>query len=115
MLFYAEEILKFKLTGNLSSELLFHLWTNFKQFIVSLCLPWESKNFGLSGIFINNNAKVILGSEHVITNRFHDLNKIYSFSILNVCGIINHATPEIKNKYKLIPKIVCILILNYND
>jgi len=56
-----------------------------------------SKNLGLSGIFINKNANVILGSEHIIINRFHDLNKMYLFSILNVCGKIIHATPEIKN------------------
>jgi len=56
-----------------------------------------SKNFGLSGIFVIKNANVILGSEHTITKRFHDLNNMYSFSILNVCGMINHAIPEIKN------------------
>jgi len=56
-----------------------------------------SKNLGLSGTLINKNANVILGSEHIIINRFHDLNKMYLFSILNFCGIIIHATPEIKN------------------
>lgn len=93
---YTKEILKIKFTGNLSFELLFHLWTHFKTLIVSLCLPWASKNFGLSGIFISKNANVILGSEHTITNRFHDLNNMYSFSNLNVWGIIIHATPEMQ-------------------
>lgn len=83
-----------KLTGNPSSELLFHLYTNFKQSIVSLYLPLASKNFGLSGNLVNKHANNILGKAQNTVNKFHDLNKTYSFSISIVSGIITHATPE---------------------
>jgi len=53
-----------------------------------------SKNFGLSGNLTNKHASAMLGREHIIANKFHDLNKKNPYSILNVCGIINHATPK---------------------
>jgi len=66
--------------------------------MASLYRPLASKNFGLSGSQISKHANMMLGREQTIANKFHDLNKIKSFSIRNVCGMINHATPE--NKYK---------------
>lgn len=54
-----------------------------------------SKNLGLSGNLINKHDNIILGREQTTTNKFHDLNKKYSFSILNVCGMIIHAIPVI--------------------
>lgn len=62
--------------------------------MVSLYLPLASKNFGLSGNLINKHANDILGKAQKAVNKFHDLNKTYSFSISIVNGIINHATPE---------------------
>lgn len=59
-----------------------------------MCLPLASKNFGLSGNLISKNDNTMLGDAQIIMNKFHDLNKKNPLSILNVCGIINHAKPE---------------------
>jgi len=68
--------------------------------MASLYRPLASKNFGLSGSQISKHANVMLGREQMIANKFHDLNKMKWFSIRNVCGMINHATPANKDKQK---------------
>jgi len=53
-----------------------------------------SKYFGLSGNLTNKHENIMLGSEQIIANKFHDLNKKKPYSILNVCGITIHAMPK---------------------